>query len=98
MPEKESSALFDEDSFDFEPMFKAQTKLDFSKMQDQIAQLKPQMELAIENSRKAVERWREDLAKEQKQVCSLSQKQRVQLRKDMEQLRLQMRQLRADWL
>ena len=98
LPEKESSELFDEESFDFEPTTQAETTLDFSKMQDQMAQLKPQMELAIENSRKAVEKWREDLAKEQKQFCSLSQKQRVQLRKDMEQLRRQMRQLRADWL
>src|SRR5215471_8161089 len=92
LPEKESSERFDEESFDFEPMIQAETTLDFSKMQDQMAQLKPQMEWAIENSRKAVEQWREDLAKEQKQFCALSQKQRVQLRKDMEQLRRQMRQ------
>lgn len=95
---KESSSLFEEESFDFEPMFQAQTALDFSKLRDQMAEMKPEMELAIENSRKAAEKWRQDLAKSQKELCAQTRKQRDQLRKDMEQLRRQMRELRADWL
>ena len=95
---KESSGLLDEESFDIEPMFQAETTLDFNKMRDQMAQLKPQMELAIDNSRKAAEKLRQDFAKERKELCAQTQKQREQLRKDMEQLRRQMRELRADWI
>jgi len=95
---KESGGLLDEESFDFEPMFQAETTLDFSKARDQMAQLKPEMELAIANSRKAAEKWRQDFAKAQKEFSAQTQKEREQLRKDMEQLRRQMRELRADWL
>ena len=99
LPDKrENSGLFDEESFDLEPMFQAETTLDFSKMRDQMAELKPEMELAIENSRKAMGKWRQDFAKQQKEFCAQTQKQREQLRKDMEQFRRQMRELRADWL
>jgi len=56
------------------------------------------MELAAENSRKAAAELREEFRREQKEFLHQSEKQREQIRKDMENLRLRFRQMRGDWL
>jgi C-terminal processing protease CtpA/Prc len=95
---KESSILHDEESFNIEPLMQAEAALDMSEMQDKLAELRPQMELAIETSRKTMEKFRADLAKEQKQLCRQTQKQRDKLQKQMQELRQEMRHWSEDWL
>jgi len=93
---KESSDLFEE-SFFSEPLIQAEG-LQLSDLSDQLAQLRPQMELAIETSRKAAEKIQKDLVKEEKDLCQQTQKQREQMRRQMNELRREMRRLRAEWL
>jgi serine protease Do len=95
---KESGGLMEEESFFNEPLIQAEAGLKLSRLNDQLAQWRPQMELAVENSRKAAENLRQELVKEQKSLCQQTQKQREQMRKQMNELRREMRRLRADWL
>ncbi len=96
---KESGNFFEEESLFDEPLFQAQTAVELSKLRtDLTAKLRPEMELARENSRKAAEQLREALRKEQKEFCQQSQKEREQMRKDMESLRKQLRQMKQEWI
>ena len=99
LPErKESSDLLEEESFDGEPLMRAESALALSKVQNEIASLRPQMELAAENSRRAAQNLRKELVKEQVEICHQTEKQRQQVQKDLEHLRQQLRHMRADWL
>ncbi len=99
LPEKkESSDLLDEESLFSEPLIQAESALEFSEVRNELAQLGPQMELAVENSRKAAEKLSKEFAKQQKDFCEQTEKQREQLRKEMDQLRLELQELREDWL
>lgn len=99
LPEKkESSDFLDEESFFSEPLIQAESLVDLSEVRDQLAQLQPLMELAIEKSHAATQKLRKDFAKEQKDLCRQTQKQREQLRKDLDQLRWEWRELREDLL
>ena len=95
---KESGDLLEEESFGVEPAISAESALELSKLGGELAQLRPQMELAAENSRKAAAELREEFRREQKEFLHQSEKQREQIRKDMENLRLRFRQMRGDWL
>jgi len=98
LPErKESGDLWWEDSFNGEPLIQADT-LQFSKLQDYLARLRPQMELAAENSRKAAVELRKEMCKERAEFNKQAEKQREQVRKDLENLRRELREMRADWL
>lgn len=98
LPDRNSGDIFMQDSFNSEPLMQAQSALQFSKLQDELAKMRPEWELAAENSRKAAEKLRADLRKEQKEFRCQSQKQREQVQKDVENLRRQLRQMREDWL
>jgi len=95
---KESSDLLDEESFDGEPLMRAESALELSKVQDEIAKLRPEMELAVENSRKAAEQLRKDLCKEQTEFRHQSERTKRQVQKDLDNLRKQLRQMQGDWL
>jgi C-terminal processing protease CtpA/Prc len=99
LPEKkESSDLLDEESFFDEPLIQAETAVELSDLQDKIARLRPEMEMAAEDSRKAAEKVRKELCKEQREFARQSEKQKRQMREDMQRLRRQLLQLRTDWL
>jgi C-terminal processing protease CtpA/Prc len=94
---KESGDLIEEESFS-EPLFRADRALQMSELQNEIAKLRPQMQLAAEQSRKAAQEMRKDLCKEQKELRQQTAQQRRQLQKDLENLRRELLRLRDDWL
>lgn len=97
---KDSSDLYEEESFSSQPWAEAQSALELSKaeIQDEIAKLRPEIELAAENSRKAAEELRRELAREQSEFRHQTEKQREQMRKDMLKLRREMTHMRGDWV
>ncbi|HLV86899.1 MAG TPA: PDZ domain-containing protein [Candidatus Sulfotelmatobacter sp.] len=112
LPErKESSDLLQNDSADEEPLFNADSMLNFSEWKDEIAKLKPEMELAwqeqAESLRKAVDEAHKSLCTQQKKFAEettknterlkrQAQEQREQLRKQREKLREQMKEMRQE--
>lgn len=99
LPErKESGSFFEEDSFDGEPLIRAESALEFSKLQDYLAKLRPEVELAAENTRKATAQLRSDMCKERAQIHRHTEKQRQQLQKDLQNLRRELLRMREDWL
>lgn len=95
---KESGDLMEEESFFDEPLIQAESALELSEMRDKIARLRPELELAAENSRKAAEKVRKEFCKEQKEFRKQTELQKQQIQKDMEHLRRQLLQMRTDWL
>jgi len=73
LPERnKDSGWMEEESFD-EPVMNAESMLELSQLQDEVAKARPQMELAVENARKA-------FADAQKSLCSEQGKFREQVR------------------
>jgi hypothetical protein len=93
---KESSDLFEDESFDREPLIRAESALELSQVRDQIAKLRPELEVAAESYRKPAEKIRSSLCDEQKKLREESRKQREELRKQQEELRHQLDRLRED--
>jgi len=98
LPDRKESGDLLQESFDGERQMQAESALEFSKVQDYLAKLRPEMELAAENSRKAGEELRKAMCKEQREFRRQTEKQREQLRKNLENLRREMQRLRADWV
>lgn len=99
LPEKkDSGSLFEEDSFGNEPLIRAESALQFTKLQDEIAKLRPEMELAAENSRKAAEELRRDMCRQQTELQRQAQRQRDRAERDLEKIRRELRMMREDWL
>ncbi len=95
---KESSDLLNEESFDVDSVIQAESAVELGDLQDKLAKLQPEMELAVETSRQAAQDARKELCKEQKEIRQLTEKQKKQLRKDMQQLRIELLRLRDEWL
>lgn len=97
LPERKESGEMIEESLDA-PELDAETQIDLSEVQNEIAKLRPQMELAKEETRKATVELRKSLcdqAQKLKQqvepkVQEEIQKGRQKLQREMEQFRLQM--------
>ena len=99
LPEKKDSGdLFREDSFDSEPLIRAESALEFTKLQDELAKLRPEVELAAENSRKAAEELRKDMCKHGTELERQAARQRERAQRDLEKLRRQLRMMSEDWL
>lgn len=90
---KEQSDLFDEESFEFLPEMQAETQLKISELREELAQLRPQMELAIENSRQAAKEINRDICPEYRRQV---EKQKKQIEKQMQELRRELRVMRED--
>ncbi len=106
---KESGDLYQDDSdesFDAEPLMNAESVLELSEVQDEIARIQPDIQLAVkqaqENSRKAMEEVRKALRDEQKQVRQQTEKERERFRKEQEKLKKELEQMtreaRRNWL
>ncbi len=95
---KESSDMFEEESLGVEPLIEAEGSLQMSKLEDELASLRPQMQLAADESRRAARELRDGLCKEQRQIRQQSEIQKKQLKKDLEQLRVKLSRMRGEWL
>ena len=94
---KESGSLLNEETLD-EPLVNAESAQELSQMQNEMmAKLRPYMELAAANSRKAAEEVRKAYCEQQKELREQSRKQREELRKEQEQLRQKLEQMRQEW-
>jgi len=99
LPErKDSGYLWQEESLDSGPLMQAESALEFSKLQDYLAKLRPEMELAAENTRKAAVELRKEMCKEQREFRRQSEKQSEQIQRDMERLKRELQRMRDDWL
>jgi len=78
LPErKDSGEVFDE-SFDL-PDFDLEAKLDWAKMEDELAALKPQMQYAIEESTRAVQNLRPEIEKATREAREEVERQRPEI-------------------
>jgi len=104
LPEnKESGELLEEDESVEEPLIDAESAVDLSELQQEVAELRPQMELAVEDARTSVQELRKDLCSEQKKVRQQTEKlrnhshlQQKQLKKDQEKMKMEMEQMRQE--
>ena len=105
LPEKKQSNLWQEESFE-EPILDAESAFEVSKLNDELAKLRPQMELASENVRKAAEEMRKTWCDQERkfQQKAKSEAERQQRRFKSEQNRIQRelermnQELRGNWL
>jgi len=102
LPEhKDSSGLMEEESIDSGPLFNAESALKISELRDELAKLRPQVELATreatENARKAADQVRKAFCDEKKQFRQQTEKQRQEFRRQQEQLRNQLERMRQEW-
>ena len=98
---RESGDVLDEEGFQSDPMIQAESELEMSELRKELAQLQPQMELAVENSRKAAQELRHDLCGQQQEFRKQAEKQKKQIEKQMQDLRRELRELerkREEWL
>jgi serine protease Do len=105
LPErKESSDLMEDEEESLEgPVIDAESAVDLSELQQELAELQPQMELAAEDARTSVRELRNDLCSEQKKVRQQTEKlknhshlQQRLLKKDQEKMKMEMEQMRHE--
>ncbi len=100
---KESGELLDEESFQG-PLIDAESAVELSQLQQYVAKLQPEMELAREDAHTSVRELHNDLCRDQRKVRQQAEKlrnqsrlQEKQLRKDQQKLRMRLDQLRQEW-
>jgi len=99
LPErKDTGDLWNEESFESDPLFQAQSALALNEWRDQIAKLRPEFELAArqqaENARKMAEDIRKSACAQARQFREQAEKQQEEFRKQQEKLRQQLDQMR----
>jgi serine protease Do len=99
---KESGELQEEESLEG-PVIDAASVVELSELQQELARLQPQMELATEDARTSVRELRKELCGEQRKVRQQAEKlrthshlQQEQLKRSQERLKLQLEQLRQE--
>ena len=99
---KESGELQEEESLEG-PVIDADSVVELSELQQELARLQPQMELATEDARTSVRELRKELCGEQRKVRQQAEKlrthshlQQEQLKRSQERLKLQPQQLRQE--
>jgi serine protease Do len=104
LPEsKESGELLEEEDSREAPLVDAESAVDVSELQEEVAELQPQMELAAEDARTSVRELRNDLCSEHQKVRQQTEKlknhshlQQKQLKKDQEKMKMEMEQVRQE--
>ena len=95
LPErKESGDILEEESFGTEPLLNAESRLRMTELRDELAQLRPNMWLTTEESRKAAQEVRKEFCKQQKDF----QRQKQQFERNMEKFQRELRRLKEDLL
>lgn len=92
---KESGGLIEEESLE-EQENADDTTLQVGELGDELAKLRPQMELARQTARQYAEDARKSLCQQQKKLTQGTAREREQFRKQEEKLRIQLRQMRHD--
>jgi serine protease Do len=97
---KESGELLQEEESLEGPLIDAESAVDLSELQQEIAQLQPKMELALEDARTSVTELHTELCAQQKKIRQQAQKlkshslQQEQLKRGQERLKIRLEQLR----
>lgn len=99
LPEhKDTGEFWNEESFNDGQTLQAQSSYAFNQFRDEMAKMRPQMELAArqqaESARKMAEDIRKSVCEETKQLREQNEKQREELRKEQQKFRQQIDQLR----
>jgi serine protease Do len=99
-PRRESGELFPEESFEV-PDVEIDARAELSDIKTEMARLQPQIELAIRESRRHIEKAQRDAEQLKKQICSEQKKQMSEMQKQQEELRRQVREqtsrIREKW-
>jgi serine protease Do len=104
LPEsKESGELLEEEDSREEPLIDAESAVDVSELQQEVAELQPQMELATEEARTSVQELRNDLCSDHKKARQQTEKlknhshvHQKQLKKDQEKMKMELEQMRQE--
>lgn len=101
---KESGELLEEEESLEGPLIDAESAVDLSELQQEVAKLRPQMELATEDVRTSVRELRKELCGEQKKVRQQDERLKHEFRlrqerskKSQEKLKMQLDQLRQEF-
>ena len=105
LPEKKESNLWQEESFE-EPLLNAESALELSKLNEELAKLRPQMELASENARKAAEEmqrtWCDQQRKFQAKAKDEAEKQQKKFKSEQNKIQRELermtQEMRGKWL
>lgn len=95
---KESGDLFEEESFESEPLLNAESMAEMSELSSQMAQLRPDMLQAAEDHHKVAEELQKEFCKQQKEFQKQSQWQKHRTQRNMEKLRRELLLMKEDWL
>lgn len=94
LPERRQSGdLFEEESFDGIPQIDAETRIDLSEVQSEIAKMKPQLSLAVQEARKAAEEVRKQFCERQQELREQQKEMRQQQLEQQDELREQQQEL-----
>ena len=101
LPErKESGDLIEEESDDSQ--INVESRIELGELKSEMAKLRPQMELAVENARKSAVEVRQSLCTQQKNMRKQAEKLKLQIQPEREKLRLEIRrriqELQGNWL
>ncbi len=101
---KESGELLEEEESLEGPLIDAESAVDLSELQQEVAKLQPQMELATEDARTSVRELRKELCGEQKKVRQQDERLKHEFRlrqerskKSQDKLKMQLDQLRQEF-
>jgi hypothetical protein len=101
LPDKKDSGDLLEESFDGDSFIDAEDNVELSELQEEVAKLQPQMELAVENAGTSVKELGKDLCGQQKKLRQQAQKlrthshllQQERLKKNQQKLKMELDQL-----
>jgi membrane-associated protease RseP (regulator of RpoE activity) len=94
---KESGDLIPEESFSEEPALNAESMLELSKL-NELAQLREQTAIYSSENREAMKAVEKEICKQQKELKAQGQRQKRQIERDMERLRKQLLEMKAEWI
>jgi PDZ domain-containing secreted protein len=105
LPDKKQSNLWQEETFE-EPILNADSAFELSKLNEELAKLRPQMELASQNARRAAEElrktWCDQERKVQQRVRDEAERQQRKFKSEQNRIQRQLermsQELRGNWL
>ena len=99
LPERKESGWLEEDSLE-EPTVNAESLLEYSRLQDEVAKLRPQMELAMQDARKAAAEAQKTYCREQRRYEERAKEQaeraQREFRRGQEKMKRQMERMRQE--
>jgi len=94
LPERnESGDLLEEESFDDEPLMNAESALELSQLQGELAEVQPAVQLADEDVQKANKEVQKALCQAQKEAREQTKKQREEFKREQQKLEREMERM-----